>query len=302
MTGPADLVRRCALAKQFLTFVSRGAVPARGRARPAAAGLLLHRAPDGLRRKRDLLCAGLRVGRLRRLPPARHLLRHHRRPAARLRRRRGRSAATCRTGRASWRSRTRSSTTTPRPARPWCASRSASATRSCRRRSTPAVGVRVTTRTWLDPAWRAGAEAWATDRLAEHGLSVVGRSSSRTWRPGRQSCGSPTDQGPFWFKASAPGTAYEHRMFGVLAGGRTRARAHASCHRRRPGLVAPSGCRHEAPGPARDPPRRTVRALGRRRRRPRSPAAGPRPARGRLLALGVPDMRPEAVPARPPAC
>ena len=75
----------------------------------------------------------------------------------------------------------------------------------------------MTTRVWTDPQWRAGAETWATERLAEHGCQWWPRSSSRTSAPWATVLRLPTHEGPLWFKASASGTAYEHRMFGVLA-------------------------------------------------------------------------------------
>lgn len=71
--------------------------------------------------------------------------------------------------------------------------------------------------TWLDPTWRAEAETWATARLAEHGLTVTGAIEQPHVAPWATVLRVPTDQGPFWFKASASGTAYEHRMFAVLA-------------------------------------------------------------------------------------
>ena len=75
----------------------------------------------------------------------------------------------------------------------------------------------MTTRVWSDPQWRSGAEAWARDRLAEHGHAVVGPVEQPHAAPWATVLRLPTDHGPFWFKASASGTAYEHRMFGVLA-------------------------------------------------------------------------------------
>jgi len=75
----------------------------------------------------------------------------------------------------------------------------------------------VTTRVWSDPQWRAEAEAWATERLAERGLPVVGPVEQPHVAPWATVLRLPTDEGPFWFKASASGTAYEHRMFGLLA-------------------------------------------------------------------------------------
>ena len=87
--GPADLVPAVLMAKQFLTFVSGAPF------QPAIASAL--RLPDAyfdelrdtLRAKRDRLCDGLREVGFDGVRPAGHLLRHRRRPTARLRRRRG---------------------------------------------------------------------------------------------------------------------------------------------------------------------------------------------------------------------
>ena len=123
------------MAKQFLTFVSGAPF------QPAiAVGLRL---PDAyfdelratLRGKRDRLCAGLReVGFEVFVPQGTYFVTADVRPLG------------CDDGvefcrdlphavPASWRSRTRCSTTTSRPAGRWCGSRSASATRSSTRRS-----------------------------------------------------------------------------------------------------------------------------------------------------------------------
>ena len=124
-TGPAALVGAVRAAKQFLSFA--GATPLQ-HAGAAALGLgdeFYAELTADFVAKRDRLCAGLLAAGLEPLRPARHLLRQR----ARGRRRRGVLPRAARAGSASWRSRPRSSTTTPRSAGRWCASRSASGTR-----------------------------------------------------------------------------------------------------------------------------------------------------------------------------
>ncbi len=154
--------------------------------------------------------------------------------------------------------------------------------------------------TWLDPSWRAAAEAWTTDRLAERDLTLDGPIEQPHVAPWATVLRVPTDQGPFWFKASASGTAYEHRMFAVLSEvvpdhvltplateiddgiGRawsllpdagTRLRDHLESHPEERFTRWEEVVREHA---------HLQRALV--------------PSVDRLLALGVPDMRPLAVP------
>ena len=71
-------------AKQFLTFTGGTPLqPAVARGARAATTTTTPRWRDGLRAKRDRLCAGLAGRRARGAPPAGHLLREHRHPAAR---------------------------------------------------------------------------------------------------------------------------------------------------------------------------------------------------------------------------
>ena len=68
---------------------------------------------------------------------------------------------------------------------------------------------------WRDPAWRAEVDAWVTDRTTEAGLrrNVDGEQRAHPWstviRIG-------TDTGPLWFKANGLGMHHEARLYQVL--------------------------------------------------------------------------------------
>jgi Phosphotransferase enzyme family len=154
----------------------------------------------------------------------------------------------------------------------------------------------VTTRTWLDPAWRATAEAWATDRLAENGLAVDGPIEQPHVAPWATVLRLPTAHGPFWFKASAPGTAYEHRMFGVLSEvvPEQVLTAIATDVERAWSLLPDAGTRLRDRLEVHPDERfdRWVEVATDHARLQRALA----PHSDRLIDLGVPDMRPRAVP------
>jgi aspartate/methionine/tyrosine aminotransferase len=163
-TGPAPLVRAVLTAKQFLTFVSGAPF------QPAVVvGLGL---PDsyfnglreGLRGKRDRLCAGLRdVGFEVFVPPT---------SARSATTTASHSAVTCRREPGWWRSRTRSSTTTSRSASRWSVSRSASGTRCSTRRSSACTGC---AEAWTGPPRRPTVPMG--DRGADAHVAVLGGQS-----------------------------------------------------------------------------------------------------------------------------
>jgi hypothetical protein len=68
---------------------------------------------------------------------------------------------------------------------------------------------------WRDPVWRAGADAWVTDRTAAAGLrrTVDGEQRAYPWstviRVG-------TETGPVWFKANGLGMHHEAALYQVL--------------------------------------------------------------------------------------
>ncbi|MEU7617619.1 aminoglycoside phosphotransferase family protein [Micromonospora rifamycinica] len=144
---------------------------------------------------------------------------------------------------------------------------------------------------WADPQWRSAALDWVTGQLARHGRRVTGPVEPRL-RPWSLVWRVPTDAGPYWFKANNPGTAYEAVLVAELA-------------RRAPGRVLdpvavdtgrgwsllPDG------GPslrdlAEPDPARWVDVLATYAGLQRAVA----PAADELVALGVPDHRPAALP------
>ncbi len=67
------------------------------------------------------------------------------------------------------------------------------------------------------PQWRAGADAWIASTLEAAGLRQSGPSVQRRIRPWSTQLVAPTDQGPVWFKANAPGLAHEPALHDALA-------------------------------------------------------------------------------------
>jgi hypothetical protein len=67
------------------------------------------------------------------------------------------------------------------------------------------------------PSWRAEAEAWVRDRVADAGGSVVGPVVQRRARLWSTQLVAETDLGPVWFKANCPALAFEPAVHAVLA-------------------------------------------------------------------------------------
>jgi hypothetical protein len=63
--------------------------------------------------------------------------------------------------------------------------------------------------TWRDPGWRDGALAWATERLAEHGREPSGRPDQGHVRPWSTVIRIPLDDGDVWLKSVGTGSAQE---------------------------------------------------------------------------------------------
>jgi hypothetical protein len=76
-----------------------------------------------------------------------------------------------------------------------------------------AFGVAV----WSSPSWRAKALAWIDDALAGTGLKRSGEPEQPHLRPWATVLKVPTANGPVWFKAAAPATAFEVRLYELLA-------------------------------------------------------------------------------------
>ncbi|HEX6920646.1 MAG TPA: phosphotransferase [Actinomycetes bacterium] len=150
--------------------------------------------------------------------------------------------------------------------------------------------------TWLDPAWRAAAEEWVAARLAEHGLAVTGETEQTHARPWSTVLRVPTAAGPVWFKASASGTAYEAPLLTALAGWTPdQVLVPLAADTGRGWLLLPDGgttLRAQQAGHT-DLAHweRGLVEYGELQRRVESRADD-------MVALGVPDLRPAALPAR----
>jgi hypothetical protein len=70
---------------------------------------------------------------------------------------------------------------------------------------------------WVDASWLRTATNWATERLAEHGRVVVSEPEQTRVRPWSTMLRFQTDNGFFWFKANAIGTAHEIPLVEALA-------------------------------------------------------------------------------------
>jgi len=79
---------------------------------------------------------------------------------------------------------------------------------------------------WVDPAWRAEADSWVVARLGEVGLTPTGPVEQPHIRPWATALRIPTDGGDVWFKANMPGLEHESRLVALLA-------------RRRPDAIPP---------------------------------------------------------------
>ena len=149
---------------------------------------------------------------------------------------------------------------------------------------------------WASPAWRAAAVTWIDERLAAAGLRRTGDVEQPHVRPWSTVLRAPTTAGPVWMKAGGPGTAFEAGLYELLA--RTVPDAILTplgTDAERGWVLLPDG------GPvlaehmrAPDLPERLAAALTAYARVQRALE----PHAGELLALGLADMRPAAMPAR----
>jgi len=69
---------------------------------------------------------------------------------------------------------------------------------------------------WSTDAWRERATGWLEARLADAGRRRAGPVEQPRIRPWATVLTAPTDAGPVWLKACAPGTAFEVPLYGVL--------------------------------------------------------------------------------------
>jgi hypothetical protein len=142
---------------------------------------------------------------------------------------------------------------------------------------------------WSSAAWRETAVAWIDDRLAEAGLERAGAVEQPRVRPWATVLRVPVAGGAVWFKAAGPGTAFEVPLYALLARvvpGRVLTPVAADADRG--WILLPDG----------GPWLASVDGLGAalveygRLQRELEPHVEA------MLALGVPDMRPAAMPAR----
>jgi len=145
----------------------------------------------------------------------------------------------------------------------------------------------VSVRLWSSEAWREQAVGWIDRRLAEAQLARTGEVEQQRVRPWATVLRAPTTGGDVWMKAAGPATAFEAGLYELLA-------------REAPDEVLAPIALDPARGwmllPDGGPPSGVLEpeALGQYGRLQRTLA----PHADALPALGVPDMRPEAMPAR----
>jgi Phosphotransferase enzyme family len=71
--------------------------------------------------------------------------------------------------------------------------------------------------TWTDPSWLATVQEWAETRLAEVRRPVTGRWEQPHAQPWSTALRAPTKAGTVWLKANGPGTSFEPRLVHELA-------------------------------------------------------------------------------------
>ena len=153
---------------------------------------------------------------------------------------------------------------------------------------------------WSSAGWQAEAVGWADQRLAERGLLRTGEVAQPHLRSWSTVLRIPTSDGTVWLKAPGPGTAFEVDLYPLLVGAAPDAVLHplAIDHDRR-WLLLPDGgvpLGEVAKGPALvEALVPAVRAYARLQRRLAQHVDD-------LLAIGLLDLRPHAVPQRFTEC
>jgi hypothetical protein len=149
--------------------------------------------------------------------------------------------------------------------------------------------------TWRDPAWRDGALAWAAERLAEHGRTPAGRPDQPHVRPWSTAIRIPlADGGDAWLKSVGPGSAQEPVLaeaLGRWVPGRVLVPL-AVEPRRRLVLLPDGGPTLRETGGGRIPEAWEAMLAGYARLQVELVGHAED-----MLALGVPDTRPERLPA-----
>jgi hypothetical protein len=149
---------------------------------------------------------------------------------------------------------------------------------------------------WSSPAWLTAATEWIDSQLAAVGWARTGPVEPAHVRPWAAVLGVPTSGGAVWMKAAGPGTAFEVPLYGLLA---SAAPEHVltplAADPARAWLLLPDGGPTLGARPEGvDRGSALVEALVQYGRLQRTLAAHV----DEMLALGVADMRPAAMPAR----
>ena len=148
---------------------------------------------------------------------------------------------------------------------------------------------------WLDAEWQAEALAWIDEQLARLGRQRTGPVEQPHVRPWSTVMLVATDEGRLWFKAAGPGTAYETRLLQALTTwGTPMLLAPLAIDPEHAWLLLPDGgirLRDRLHGTAGvDEWLRILPAYAMLQRRLAAKSVA-------LLELGVPDLRPVAMPA-----
>jgi hypothetical protein len=151
-------------------------------------------------------------------------------------------------------------------------------------------------RAWTSATWRESALAWVDARLAEAGLQRMGDAEQTRVRPWATVLRVPVAHGSVWFKAAGSGTAFEVPLYALLARavpGHVLAPIAADPHRG--WILLPEGgltlADRAAGAELLDGLVDALVQYGRVQRELE-------PHVEAMLALGVPDMRPAAMPGR----
>lgn len=153
-------------------------------------------------------------------------------------------------------------------------------------------GVRV----WSSTEWRSEAIAWLDDRLADACMKRTDEVAQPQVRPWATVLRAPTDRGPVWMKAAGPGTAFEVGLYDLLE---QVAPEHVldpiATDVERGWIVLPDGGAALGERLAKD---ELVEAMAVALPQYGQLQRDLAPHSERMLALGVADMRPAAMPAR----
>ena len=147
--------------------------------------------------------------------------------------------------------------------------------------------------TWQDPDWRAAALDWAADRLAERGMVPDGDPEQRHVRAWSTAFRLPVRGGAVWLKSVGPGSAQEPALVRALG---ERVPEHVlvplAVHRERRLMLLPDGgaTMREAVGAG------SVQAWEVMLRDYAQLQRDVLPHAEDMVALGVPDLRPERLP------